>query len=145
MLHFKQFGRYEIVSKLGRGMTDVYLALDTSDNRHTVLKIVEQSGDPWTQVVLEAERRGTLIQKQLHDVDPRFLEIYDSGEMNGCYYVAMQYVEGKTVAETLQAEKRMDPMRGRPVRGRSLRPTGKAAFFSNRDRRTETGGGAWRY
>ena len=111
MLHFKQFGRYEIVSKLGRGMTDVYLALDTSDNRHTVLKIVEQSGDPWTQVVLEAERRGTLIQKQLHDVDPRFLEIYDSGEMNGCYYVAMQYVEGKTVAETLQAEKRMDPMR----------------------------------
>lgn len=110
MLHFKQFGRYEIVSKLGRGMTDVYLALDTSDNRHTVLKIVEQSGDPWTQVVLEAERRGTLIQKQLHEVDPRFLEIYDSGEMNGCYYVAMQYVEGKTVAEILQVEKRMDAM-----------------------------------
>ncbi|MBZ5594587.1 MAG: serine/threonine protein kinase [Acidobacteriia bacterium] len=110
MLHFKQFGRYEIISKLGRGMSDVYLALDTAESRHAVLKIVEQSGDPWTQVVLEAERRGAQIQKQLHEVDARFLEIYDCGEMNGCYFVAMQYVEGKTLAEMLQAARRMDPV-----------------------------------
>jgi serine/threonine protein kinase len=110
VLHFKQFGRYEIVCKLGRGMTDVYLALDPMEDRRAVLKIVEQSADSWTQIVLEAERRGTLIQKQLHDVDPRFLEIYDSGEMNGCYFVAMQYVEGKSVAEILQAVKRIDPL-----------------------------------
>lgn len=111
MLQVKQFGRYEIISKLGRGMTDVYLALDPADNRHTVLKIVEKSPDPWTQVVLEAERRGALIQKQLHEVDPRFLEIYDSGTLNGCYFVAMQYVEGKTLAEILQVERRIDPAR----------------------------------
>ena len=111
VLHFKQFSRYEIISKLGRGMSDVYLALDPPDNRRAVLKIVEQSADPWTQIVLEAERRGALIQKQLHDVDPRFLEVYDSGELNGCYFVAMEYVEGKTLAEILQAEKRLDPAR----------------------------------
>jgi predicted Ser/Thr protein kinase len=109
VLQVKQFGRYEIVCKLGRGMTDVYLALDPADNRHTVLKIVEQSPDPWTQIVLEAERRGAVIQKQLHEVDPRFLEVYDSGEIDGCYFVAMQYVEGKTLAEILQAERRIDP------------------------------------
>jgi eukaryotic-like serine/threonine-protein kinase len=107
----KQFGKYEIISKLGRGMTDVYLALDPGDNRHTVLKIVEKSPDPWTQVVLEAERRGALIQKQLHEVDPHFLEIYDSGTLNGCYFIAMQYVEGKTLAEILLAERRIDPVR----------------------------------
>ena len=111
MLHFKQFSRYEIISKLGRGMSDVYLALDPADNRRAVLKIVEQSADPWTQIVLEAERRGALIQKQLHDVDPRFLEVYDSGDINGCYFVAMEYVEGKTLAEILQAERRLEPAR----------------------------------
>jgi serine/threonine protein kinase len=111
MLHFKQFGRYEILSKLGRGMTDVYLALDPATNHRVVLKIVEQSPDPWTQIVLEAERRGSVIQKQLHEVDARFLEVYDSGDLNGCYFVAMQYVEGKSLAEILQGERRIDPTR----------------------------------
>ena len=111
MLHFKQFGKYEILSKLGRGMTDVYLAEDPADNRRTVLKIVEQSPDPWTQIVIDAERRGALIQKQLHEGDPRFLQVYECGEMHGCYFVAMQYVEGKSVAEILQAEQRIDPAR----------------------------------
>ncbi len=111
MLHFKQFGKYEIVSKLGRGMTDVYLAEDPAYNRRVVLKIVEQSPDSWTNIVIEAERRGALIQKQLHEGDPRFLEVYECGEMHGCYFVAMQYVEGKSVAEILQAEQRMDPAR----------------------------------
>jgi len=110
VLHLKQFGKYEIISKLGRGMTDVYLALDPAENRHTVLKIIEQSPDAWTQVVLDAERRGALIQKQLHEADPRFLEVYEHGEINGCYFVAMQYIEGKSLAEILQAQKRMDPL-----------------------------------
>jgi eukaryotic-like serine/threonine-protein kinase len=111
MLHSKQFGRYEILSKLGRGMTDVYLAMDSAQNRRTVLKIVEQSADPWTQIVLEAERRGSEIQKQLHEVDPRFLEVYDSGDRSGCYFIAMQYIEGRSLAEILQAEKRIAPAR----------------------------------
>jgi hypothetical protein len=110
VLHFKEFGRYEIICKLGRGMTDVYLALDPSENRRAVLKIIEQSSDPWTQIVLEAERRGTLIQKQLHEADARFLEIYEAGDLNGCYFVAMQYVEGRSAAEILHAEKRVDPL-----------------------------------
>src|SRR5579871_95109 len=111
MLHSKQFGKYEILSKLGRGMTDVYLARDPAENRRMVLKIVEQSADPWTQIVLEAERRGSEIQKQLHEVDARFLEVYDSGDRSGCYYIAMQYVEGQSLEEILQSEKRLAPMR----------------------------------
>jgi len=110
VLHFKEFGRYEIICKLGRGMTDVYLALDPAEDRRTVLKIIEQSSDAWTQIVLEAERRGTLIQKQLHEADARFIEIYDAGDLNGCYFVAMQYVEGKSLAEILHDEKRIGPL-----------------------------------
>jgi serine/threonine protein kinase len=110
-LHFKQFGRYEIIRKLGRSMTDVYLALDPDTNRRVVLKIVEHSHDAYTQLVMEAEKRGAAIQKQLHLLDPRILEIYDYGEDNGCFFVAMEYVEGKSLAEILQAEKRLAPDR----------------------------------
>jgi serine/threonine protein kinase len=111
MVHFQKFGKYEIVRKLGRSMTDVYLALDTSIDRPAVLKVIEQSRDEFTQLLIEAERRGALIQKQLHAIDPRIVEIYECSEQDGCFYVAMQYVEGRTVAEILQAEHRIEPRR----------------------------------
>ena len=79
VLRTKQFGAYEVIRKLARGMTDVYLAFDTSANRHAVLKIVEESPDPLTQLILEAERRGADLQKQLHDADARVIEVYEYG------------------------------------------------------------------
>src|SRR5262245_26421543 len=45
MMRLQQFGKYQILRKLGRSMTDVYLALDTELNRRVVLKIIEQSHD----------------------------------------------------------------------------------------------------
>jgi serine/threonine protein kinase len=111
MLHFRRFGQYEILRKLGRSMTDVYLAIDTQTNRKVALKIIEESRDPNTQLALEAERRGVLIQKQLREVDPRTLEVYDYGESNGCFFVAMEYVEGKSIAQIIDAEKRLEPTR----------------------------------
>ena len=110
-MHFQQFGRYKIIRKLGRSMTDVYLALDPETNRHVVLKIIEQLRDDFTQLVIEAERRGAQIQKQLHQIDARILEVYDFGEQQGCFFVSMQYFEGKSIAELLQAEGRLDPKR----------------------------------
>jgi serine/threonine protein kinase len=111
MLHTKRFGQYEILRKLGRSMTDVYLAVDTQTNRKVALKIIEESRDPNTQLALEAERRGVQIQKQLREVDPRTLEVYDYGESNGCFFVAMEYVEGRSIAQIIEAEKRLEPAR----------------------------------
>ena len=102
VLRTKQFGGYEVIRKLARGMTDVYLAFDTSANRHAVLKIVEESPDPLTQLILEAERRGAELQKQLHDADSRVIEIYEYGQKDGFFFIAMQYIEGRTVAEILK-------------------------------------------
>src|SRR5262245_15221825 len=110
-MHFQQFGRYQIIRKLGRSMTDVYLALDPHTDRHVVLKIIEQSRDEFTQLVIEAERRGAQIQSQLHQIDARILEVYDFGEQQGCFFVAMQYYEGKNIGEILQGEGRLDPRR----------------------------------
>ena len=111
MLRTKQFGAYEVIRKLARGMTDVYLAFDTSANRHAVLKIVEESPDPLTQLIIEAEERGADLQKQLHDADSRVIEVYESGHLDGFFFVSMQYIEGRTVAEIVKQEGRIDPAR----------------------------------
>ena len=111
MRHFDKFGQYEITRKLSRSMTDVYLARDTDAARPVVLKLIEESHDEYTQLVIEAERRGALLQRQLHALDRRILEIYDFGDRDGCFFVAMQYFEGRTLAEILQAERRLEGKR----------------------------------
>lgn len=111
MVQLKQFDRYQILRKLGRSMTDVYLAFDPATNRKVVLKLVEQSRDEFTRVVIEAERRGALIQKQLHEIDPRILEIYDVGESGGCFFVSMEHFEGRSLAQILESERRLTPER----------------------------------
>jgi serine/threonine protein kinase len=111
VVQLKQFDKYQILRKLGRSMTDVYLAFDPAANRRVVLKLVEQSRDEFTQIVIEAERRGAQIQKQLHEIDPRILEIYDFGESGGCFFVAMEHFEGRDIAQILQAERRLTPQR----------------------------------
>jgi hypothetical protein len=100
-----------VIRKLARGMTDVYLAFDTGANRQAVLKIVEESPDPLTQLILEAERRGADLQRQLHDADSRVIEVYDYGHLDGFFFVSMQYIEGRTVAEILKQEGRIEPQR----------------------------------
>ena len=106
-----RIGPYEIVRRLGKSMTDVYLATDTAANRKVALKLVRLDGDLVTALVLEAERRGAAIQKELHHVDPRMVEIYDSGDLDGYFFVAMQYVEGRNLAEVLQDDRVIDPYR----------------------------------
>ena len=109
-LHFTQFGRYEIIRKLGRSISDVYLALDPENNRRVVLKILEQCRDAYTQLIEDAERRGASIQQQLHALDPRILEIYEMGEQNGCFYVTMQHADGHSLAEVLRRDTRLEPL-----------------------------------
>ncbi len=111
MVHFQTFGKYEIVRKLSRSLTDVYLARDAEIDRLVVLKKIEHSRDDFTQLVIEAERRGAILQKQLHEIDSRVLQIYEYGEQEGCFFVAMEYFEGKTLAEILQVQRRFDAKR----------------------------------
>src|SRR5580698_1771275 len=106
-----KIGRYEIVRRIGKSMTDVYLAIDTVENRKAALKLVKTGGDPASRQILEAERRGAAIQRQMFAVDPRMVEIYDFGDLDGYFFVAMQFVEGRNLAEVLRAEQALDPNR----------------------------------
>jgi hypothetical protein len=92
-------------------MTDVYLAFDAARGRHAVLKLIRLAGDAATRQVIDAERRGASIQKQLHEFDPRVIEVYDFGDLEGCFFVALEYVEGENVARILRRERQIDPVR----------------------------------
>ncbi|HJT90222.1 MAG TPA: serine/threonine-protein kinase, partial [Bryobacteraceae bacterium] len=95
----RKLGKYEIRRKLGRGgMADVYLAQDTELNRAVALKLIEHSGDQDTQDAIEAERRGAVLQARLAEVDPRVVRIYDSGDVDGFFFVAMEYIDGQDLA-----------------------------------------------
>jgi hypothetical protein len=96
-------------------MTDVYLAIDTVENRKTALKLIRSGGDAVSQLVLEAERRGAAIQKELQSLDPRIIEIYDFGEAEGYFFVAMEFVEGRNLAEVLAAENAIDAYRAATI------------------------------
>ena len=106
-----RIGRYEIVRRLGKSMTDVYLAMDTVENRKVALKLIPQGDDGARRMIVEAERRGAAIQKDLHTSDPRMVEIYEYGDLDGYFFVAMQFIEGRTVADILAAERVVDPCR----------------------------------
>lgn len=96
-------------------MTDVYLAIDTVANRKVALKLIRCGGNAVSQLVLEAERRGAAIQQQLRALDPRMVEIYEFGEQDGWFFVAMQYVEGRNMAEVLSDEHCIDALRAAAI------------------------------
>jgi hypothetical protein len=111
----ERVGRYDIVRRIGKSMTDVYLATDSLENRKVALKLVKTAGEGVDRLILEAERRGAAIQKELQAIDPRMVQVYDYGEQDGYFYVAMQYVEGRNLAEVLRAERRIDPARAATI------------------------------
>jgi tetratricopeptide (TPR) repeat protein len=97
----RKLGKFEIVRKLARGgMADVYLVLDEA-GRHIALKVIEHAADPDTCESIEAERRGSALQERLAAIDPRVVRIYETGDTDGHFYVAMEYIEGEDLAEVI--------------------------------------------
>src|SRR5258705_836415 len=96
-------GPYEIIRRIGKSMTEVYLAFDTAADRKVALKLVPPGDDRTTQLIVEAERRGAAIQKVMHHLGTRMVEIYDFGDLVGYYFVTMLFIESRTFADILAA------------------------------------------
>ncbi|MGA2591042.1 MAG: protein kinase [Bryobacteraceae bacterium] len=52
-----------------------------------------------------------IIRRLGKRLDPRVIEIYEYGDLDGYFYVAMQYVEGRNLAEALKGDGRMSAYR----------------------------------
>jgi eukaryotic-like serine/threonine-protein kinase len=106
----QKFGKYEIVRKLGGGMANVYLARNDDCDQCVVVKTIENAGENSRRLAMEAEKRGAEIQRQLSKHD-RILDVYEAGEQNGCFFVVMEYFPGRTLANILATEGRLDAKR----------------------------------
>lgn len=98
-----RFGRYEIVSKLGRGgMAEVYRARvleGEGAGTEVALKrlLPELAGDPGYVAQFLAE--GKLSLQLEH---PAIVRTYEAGELGGVYFLAMELVEGRDLGQILR-------------------------------------------
>ena len=91
-----RLGNYEILSSLGSGgMGEVYLAKDKKLERKVALKVLpeglSQDSNRLERFVREAKAASAIDH-------PNVAHIYEIGEAEGIRFLAMQYVEGQTLA-----------------------------------------------
>lgn len=92
-------GRYEIVREVGRGgMGIVYEARDSVLDRRVAFKVLPHSFRENPQAVRNFLREAKAAAKLNH---PNIVTVYDAGEQDGRYYIAMEYVDGTTLKDIL--------------------------------------------
>lgn len=95
-----EFAIYKIKKLLGQGgMGAVYLAEDTRLERPVALKILPESLGAYEEGVQRFRQEARAASAISH---PNVAHIYDFGEEGGRYFLAMEYVEGKTLRELLR-------------------------------------------
>jgi serine/threonine-protein kinase len=92
-------GRYRIQRKLGAGgMADVYLAEDQELGRRVAIKILNGRHANDDQFIERFRREAKNAAALNH---PNIVSIYDRGEAEDTYYIAMEYLDGRTLKELI--------------------------------------------
>src|SRR5438034_9813515 len=92
-------GRYRIMRKLGAGgMANVYLAEDQELGRRVAIKILNDRHANDDQFVERFRREAKNAAGLSH---PNVVSIYDRGEAEGTYYIAMEYLDGRSLKELI--------------------------------------------
>ncbi len=90
------FDEFRLERELGRGgMGIVYLAHDTSLDRHVAVKFIASGQpDPWVRSYFDTEARA--IARLQH---PNVVTVFRVGEVSGHPYIVSEYVIGQSLAE----------------------------------------------
>src|SRR5438477_11944503 len=92
-------GRYVIRRKLGAGgMAEVYLAEDQELGRQVALKMLNERHAADDQFVERFRREAQSAAGLNH---PNIVSIFDRGRAEGTYYIAMEFLDGRTLKELL--------------------------------------------
>jgi len=94
-------GRYRVVAKIGGGgMADVWLAEDDHLQRRIALKVLHRRFAQDREFVMRFQREAESAAGLQH---PNIVAVFDRGEWEGTYYIAMQYVEGPTLKQLIDS------------------------------------------
>ena len=94
-------GRYRIIRKLGAGgMAEVYLAEDQELGRRVAIKILNDRHAADDSFVERFRREAKNAAGLSH---PNIVSIYDRGEAEGTYYIAMEFLDGRSLKELIVA------------------------------------------
>jgi len=92
-------GRYRIIRKLGAGgMANVYLAEDQELGRRVAIKILDDRHAADDSFIERFRREAKNAAGLSH---PNIVSIYDRGEAEGTYYIAMEYLSGRSLKELI--------------------------------------------
>jgi serine/threonine-protein kinase len=95
-------GRYRILQKLGSGgMANVYLAEDEELGRRVAIKILNDRHASDESFVERFRREAKNAAGLSH---PNIVSVYDRGEAEGTYYIAMEYLDGRSLKERIVGE-----------------------------------------
>jgi eukaryotic-like serine/threonine-protein kinase len=101
-------GRYRVLRKLGSGgMANVYLAEDEELGRRIAIKILNERHAADEQFIERFRREAKNAAGLSH---PNIVQVYDRGEAEGTYYIAMEYLGGRTLKEAV-ADRQPLPIR----------------------------------
>lgn len=115
-----RIGAYEVVGELGAGgQGRVLLALDPRLGRRVALKLLPAATGLSSQARLRFRREATAASKLNH---PSICTIYEVGEHEGMPFLAMQHVEGRSLAELIRGRRQAtESDRGSTVPERAAR------------------------
>jgi eukaryotic-like serine/threonine-protein kinase len=119
-------GRYKVVSRLGAGgMADVFLAEDQQLGRKVALKLLYHrfAEDPG---FVERFRREAQAAAGLQH--PNVVSVYDRGAYDDTFYIAMEYLPGRSLKQLIRREAPVDQLRAIDIAIQIL----KAARFAHR-------------
>ncbi|HEX8123512.1 MAG TPA: Stk1 family PASTA domain-containing Ser/Thr kinase [Solirubrobacteraceae bacterium] len=95
-------GRYRLVSRLGSGgMADVWCAEDLQLGRQVALKLLHRRFAEDADFVERFRREASSAAGLQH---PNVVSVYDRGEFDGTYYIAMEFLDGVTLKDLVKRD-----------------------------------------
>ena len=92
-------GRYTLIRRLGSGgMADVWCAQDSGLGREVALKILHENFARDAEFVERFRREASSAAAMQH---PNVVGVFDRGEVEDTYYIAMEYVDGSSLRELI--------------------------------------------
>ncbi len=99
--------RYRVLDRLGSGgMADVYCAEDTQLGRRVALKLLYRRFAEDSEFVERFRREASSAAGLQH---PNIVGVFDRGEWDGTYYIAMEYLKGQTLKQLVREHGAMPP------------------------------------